>query len=118
MTHTCKHILRCARKFYRRGAPSFSELASKSGMHPQDTIDACKILVKRGYMEHTYQPNSSPKVPDGVLLTLKGRKPIEYFFSEFWEYLRKNWIAILALLISLISFLQSLGIISIPMSRH
>ncbi len=115
MTHTCKHILRCARKFYRRGAPSFSELASKSGMHPQDTMDACKILVEKGYMEYTYQISSTEKVPSGVILTLRGRKPLEQGIDLFLNYLKDNWIAIAALVISIIALLQSLGVIAIPL---
>lgn len=114
---TCKVILRCVRKFYRLGTPDIYELAHKTGLHPTDVMDACKILEKDGYLEYTYQVvnGKTSSIPGGVRLTLKGRKPVEYFWSQLKEYFKRNWIAIAALIISIVSLLQSLGIISIPL---
>ncbi|MCI8525756.1 MAG: hypothetical protein HFF17_07515 [Oscillospiraceae bacterium] len=36
------------------------------------------------------------------------------FKSQLMDYLKKNWIAILALIISILALLQSIGVISLP----
>ncbi len=117
MMQTCKKVLRCVRKNYKNGYPSFYEISSKLNMHPLDVDSACKVLVEEGYVAYHYQiaNGKATTIPGGIYLTLKGRKPTEFFFDQLRDYLKKNWIAITALIISIVSLLQSWGLISIPL---
>lgn len=117
MMNTCRKVLHCIRILRKEHNwyPRFSEIAYKSGLHPEDVDEACSILEKQGYIKYGY-PSSNGKtseLPNCVFLTLKGRKPVEYGASQFRDYLKKNWIAILALVISLVALLQSLGLIAL-----
>jgi len=117
MMRTCKKVLHCIRILRKEGKwyPNFSEISHKSGLHPEDVQGACSILEKQGFIQYGYpivNGEASP-LPGCVFLTLKGKKPVEYAASQFREYLKGNWIAILALIVSFIALLQSLGIISL-----
>lgn len=117
MMRTCRKVLRCIRKLRREQNwyPYFRDISLKSGLHPSDVDGACAILEKQGYIQYGYpviNGETSP-IPDCVFLTLKGRKPAEYSASQFCKYMKKNWIAILALIISFVALLQSFGVISL-----
>ena len=117
MMRTCRKVLNCIRTLRKEHNwyPHFNEIARKSGFHPADVDGACAILEKQGYIQYGYPviDGKTSLLPDCVFLTLKRRKPIEYGISQLGEYLKKNWIAILALVISFVSLLQSLGLIAL-----
>lgn len=110
MMRTCKKVLRCTQKYYKRGYPDFYEIAKKAGMHPSDVMGACKVLVDQGYMEYTYPvvDGVTCTAPAGCSLTLKGRNPVEYFESQAKAYMKEKWIDILALSIATISLIISI----------
>lgn len=101
---TCKIVLKCARKLYaqKNGTPRIYEIAYTTKLPPSDVFDACKILTDQWYMKYLYpvQDGKASALPDGVMLTLKGRHPIEYALSQCREYIKAHWISILALLVS------------------
>lgn len=105
MMKSCKAVLQCVRELHRRGnwGPSFLEIAQHSGLHPNDVIDACKLLTDEWYLAYLYPaasaaPGAVP--PHGVRLTLKGDRPVEYACSQIRDFLKKNWISLLSLAIS------------------
>lgn len=104
MMRTCKIVLRCARELLKQknGFPRIYELARKTGLPPEDVFDACKILTDQWYMEYLYpiEDGKTSQLPDGVRLTLKGKHPVEYAWSQLMKYLKAHWISILALLVS------------------
>lgn len=112
MMKTCKIVLHAAQKMKKYGSwyPSFYELSTESKLHPQDVIEACKLLEKDGYVGYMY-PNGQSKekrLPCGVSLTLKGYKPKEYAINQFREYLKRNWISLSALIISICALIISI----------
>ena len=54
-------------------------------------------------MEYLYpvKDGKTSQFPDRVRLTLKGKRPIEYAWSQLVKYLKDHWISILALFVSL-----------------
>ena len=105
MMKTCKVVLRCAQKLHKQkiGSPLIYDIAQETGLHPSDVFDACKILTEQGYLEYLYPVENGQKsaLPDSVRLTLKGRHPTEYAWSQCKDYLREHWISLLALLVSI-----------------
>lgn len=114
MMKTCKIVLRCVRTLRREGNwyPNFVEIAQRSGVHPSDVIDACKILTQQWYLEYMYPAvpdKTGPIPPNGVRITIKGDKPFEYARSQIGEFLKKNWIALLSLVVSVVALAVSLS---------
>lgn len=112
MMKTCKIVLCTAQKMRDNGNwyPTFYELSAESKLHPQDVIEACKLLEKEEYVGYVY-PNGHPegkRLPCGVSLTLKGYKPKEYAINQFKEYIKSNWISLAALIISVCALIISI----------
>lgn len=108
MMQTCKKVLRCVRKNYKNGYPSFYEISSKLKMHPADVDSACKVLVEDGYMAYHYQiaDGKATTIPGGIYLTLKGQKLEEYRISQVQDWLKNNWLGLVALAVSIVALLR------------
>lgn len=113
MMKTCKTVLYTAQKLkeHENWYPTFYELAVESKLHPQDVIEACKLLEKDKYVEYFYRSGhpENKRIPNGISLTLKGYKPKEYAINQFREYLKNNWISLVALIISICALIISIS---------
>lgn len=111
MMKTCKTVLHTAQKMKEHGNwyPTFYELSAESKLHPQDVIEACKLLEKDKYIGYLY-PSDHPKdkrIPNKISLTLKGYRPKEYAINQFKEYIKNNWISLAALIVSICALIIS-----------
>lgn len=111
MMKTCKTVLTCARKLYSKQQhyPTMEELARATGLNFDEVIASCRELKQNGFLEYTYRVDSKGKsdVVAGITLNIKGQKPKEYVLDSLLNYLKKNLVAIIALIISIAAFIKS-----------
>lgn len=86
---------------------TFAEIKERCELSSKEISATCAFLVKNDYCTYTHVFLAGTPITNGVALSSLGIYGQEFRLVAVKRYLLDNWIAILALLISIAAFVKS-----------
>ena len=113
LTKDCRSVLDTViqmdgdRPFQRHRIAAISE---KMGKTFELTLSLCKELERDGFLEIKYlKSRIGSAIPEGVILTEKGRRYKAFLRSQRFDYVKQKWIDFLALVVAAIALAISIA---------